>query len=105
MTRNEAVSKVNAVFTARWPANDATDGSAIFVDSLIALGLFIPTSIDDATFKAAAERLDGVKISVVQSGSGTYAEMAHSRIATVDRAGALEIMDVLRKSGFKVTKE
>ena len=96
MTREEAVNKLRAVSNNYgW----GPDRAGYFVDALEALGLLEFTKMEDVVFKAAGEMLRGslvdVKLdSVLGNGPRRLTE-----------AGAYEVLDVLRKSGFKVVRE
>jgi hypothetical protein len=66
------------------------------VDAFVALGILRLDTIDDETFKAAAERLIGSRIPV---STASYI----NGCVKLESEGAYEILDVLRKSGFKIT--
>ncbi len=87
MTRAEAIQKVCA------------HDPAAFVASLEALGLLHLETTEDKTRIAAAERLTLAFIEVLMEDRIT------PRNAKITRDGAFEILDVLTKSGFRITKD
>lgn len=91
MTRDEAIQKVTIAGFAGFHADH-------LVAALESVGLLKLDAIDDATFRAAGERLEGAFVSGDACG-GTL----HVAAVRLDRAGAYEVLDVLRKSGFKLT--
>lgn len=93
MTRDEAIAVVRAITESNSSERYIVD----FVDSLEALGVVKFELVKDSTFKAAGEFLKD-KFVVVNTDS----RQVQARL-TLD--GAYEVLDILRKSGFKITKE
>jgi hypothetical protein len=101
VTRDDAYKTVNAQWrkTFHLVEPDSSKNYANwFVDCLEALGVLTIDTIDDQTFGAAAERLTGARVNIYQPASDLS-------VARLNLEGALEVMDVLRKSGFRITKE
>ena len=95
MTRLEAVAKLVPV-CRRY--NWGPDSADYFVDALEAIGLLEVTSVEDTTFKEAGERLANMFVKTTDP----HYSNGQSRL-TLD--GAYEVLDILRKSGFKVVRE
>jgi hypothetical protein len=85
MTREEAIEVCKPVWGGC--SNDV-------VRCLERLGLLKLETIDDATFKSGVDALTGRRVCLINGG-----------VSIISRDGAGEVMDVLRKSGFKITKE
>jgi hypothetical protein len=90
MTRDEA---------ARILENRHWNNPLAFVDSLEALGLLKLETTADKDRIAAAGRLVGMYTVVDVNMAGA------NRSAKITEAGAYEILDILTKSGFKITRE
>ncbi len=92
MTRDEAIKKVEA---NRGPFHSGFPIAV--VDSLVALGLLHLETTEDTTRIAAAERLTNTHTHVAgDAGSFMWGK--------ITRDGALEILDVLTKSGFTLSR-
>jgi hypothetical protein len=95
MTRDEAIDKLKKLETDNYPD--------WVIDGLVALGLLHLETTEDKVRVAAAERLTGAftqtsSMSAVQrQGKGEW--------SAITRDGALEILDVLTKSGFRITRD
>jgi hypothetical protein len=90
MTRDEAISKVRG-------CTNMLNSDALVI-SLEALGLLRLETTEDKVRVAAAERLTGIHVGVQgDAHSETYAK--------ITQGGALEILDVLTKSGFRITRD
>ena len=92
MTRDEAIKKVNMCGGNR---------DDMLVDGLVQLGLLHLETTEDKVRLAAVERLTGVFVRVDQSAFGNDASKYSSCLS---QDGALEILDVLTKSGFRITR-
>jgi hypothetical protein len=68
-----------------------------FVAALESVGLRKLDTIDDAAFRAAGECLHGKFVTVKYSMDSVLYNMQ------LTDGGAYEVLDVLRKSGFKIT--
>jgi hypothetical protein len=93
MTRGEAIATVEK--HRRGFHGDLTQ---VLVDVLEALGLLHLETTEDKVRIAAAERLTLAHTLVV-------GPTATERAANITRDGAFEIIDVLTKSGFRITKD
>lgn len=91
MTRDEALSKMD-------PLAYGTTKREELLDCLVALGLLhlepAIASQEDTVRIAAVERLTGAWTMVLPTGNSMK----------ISRRGASEILDVLTKSGFRITK-
>lgn len=95
MTRGEALEAVRY----RRPFAEVYLNEEWFVDALVAFGLLHLDATSDKDRIAAAERLQGCFM-IPMSKEGL--ELNPVRIS---KGGAYEILDVLTKSGFKITRE
>lgn len=93
MTRDEAIMKINSALIKKEPE------AAFYVTMLEALGLLHLKTTEDKVRMAAVERL-GMAIIEVE-----YTRGADPTNCRITRNGALEILDVLTKSGFRITRE
>lgn len=101
MTRDEAIKIAAGPYEAASGSWGRTD---CLIDALVALGLLKLDTIDDPTFKAAGERLTGVYVEG-NSTSQSPTKIGGAGIFSLTPQGAYEALDVLRKSGFKVTRD
>lgn len=93
MTRDEAIYKAQEIFESGTSPRAMAD----VVDFLVALGLLKFETTVDKDRVAAAERLENMFISVVANGRKCAGQ--------IHVEGAYEILDILTKSGFKITRE
>ena len=91
MTRKEAIDKCKEY----WASGSSTRA---MIDSLVALGLLQLETTTDKDRVAAAERLQNTHV-------GCYLTQSNSNIAKLSLDGAYEILDILTKSGFRITRE
>jgi hypothetical protein len=95
MTRDEAIDKFEKASPLLNAAHRYPDW---VIDGLVALGLLHLETTEDKVRVAAAERLMGVHVGVQgDAHSETYAK--------ITQGGAFEILDVLIKSGFRITRD
>jgi hypothetical protein len=92
VTREEAIRKVTATGYAGFRADH-------LIGALESLGLLKLDTIDDATFRAASERLKNVSVCINPINTSGF-QVGQARLS---EAGAYEVLDVLRKAGFKIT--
>lgn len=95
MTRDEAIYKAQEIFESRGSLRAMSD----LVDFLEALGLIKLETPTDKDRIAAAGRLVGMYTVVDVNLAGA------NRSGKITEEGAYEILDILTKSGFKITKE
>lgn len=91
MTREEAIARVDSV------KDEGLLGGSYIVDILVALGLLHLDVTKDKDRIAAATCLTR-KFTTVLSSDGTS-------VAQLSQDGAYEILNILTKSGFKITRE
>lgn len=91
MTRDEAIRVAQHT-------SHAQGAAAALVDNLVALGVLKLNTTEDKDRVAAIERLDGCFI-VAKSDS-----LYHEKAFVLGVEGAAEILDILTKSGFKITR-
>lgn len=107
MTRDEAVKKLEVSWAAVLQVSPNCSSHLQFVTALEALGLLhldpAIAGTEDKVRIAAASRLEGVIVYVTHSRQGGYSAVKEPGKITPD--GALEILDVLTKSGFRITRE
>lgn len=97
MTRKEALAKLNGMQFG-W----STQGDDTLVDALVALGVLHLETTEDKVRVAAAERLKNMRINVHAYWQSDTSDDQTARI-TLD--GAFEILDILTKSGFRITRD
>jgi hypothetical protein len=95
VTREEAINIATGPYAKASNLRDWSRADC-FVDALEALGLLKFDTVDDAMFRAAGKALVGAYIHV---STASYIGGA----VKLEESGAYEILDVLRKSGFKIT--
>ena len=89
MTRDEAV----AIY---WKNFEGTTNHGWFIDTLVDLGVLHVETTEDTVRIAAAERLIGMHVDVHNMEIGPQ---------KIGRDGAFEILDILIKSGFRITRD
>lgn len=93
MTRDQAIYEARQTLST-W----TTQGASDIVDLLAALGLLkLETADDDANRDAAASCLSGTYVHGIKIDGGFT-------LVQISPPGAVEIIDVLLKSGFKITR-
>ena len=89
MTRNQAIKIVGSV-------QSGGEAGEYFVTALAALGLLKFDAIDDETFRKAGAVLWNKRVTII-------GEYGSTEIGQLAQGGAYEVLDILRKSGFKIT--
>lgn len=96
MTRDEAIAKVHDAMSQPGPH---THG---FVDALVSLGLIKLETREEASAEAAVRRLTNV---IVMTDSAVKDSRVDHMPRKLTHGGATEIIDVLVKSGFRITRD
>jgi hypothetical protein len=101
MTREQAVKIVADSYVSSPPGLWRQEAARDQINALIGLGLLkFETTTEDEVRIAAAKKLEGKRIDVRFSGPHNDTE-----VAQISWAGALEILDILIKSGFRVMRD